>query len=125
MFRKFASWVVPILKRHALPMLKNSAKAIGTEAFDTVADVAKEVISGRNLKSSFSERFNTAVDSLKEKAENTLEGKGIKRQKKNENKSKGKQNKIKRVKFNINRNKKYKDFVILKKKKLRKTDIFD
>ena len=32
MFRKFASWVVPLIKKHALPTLQSSARVIGREA---------------------------------------------------------------------------------------------
>ena len=103
MFRKFASWVVPLLKKHALPTLQSSAKAIGREALDSVANVAKDIISGRDIKESVNQRLNTAIETLKEKAEKNIEGGRIKRKRK------------------------LKNYIILKKRKTnsRKQDIFD
>jgi hypothetical protein len=101
MFRKFASWVVPIFKKHALPVIESSIKTVGHEALNSAADVAKDLVSGKNLKEASSERLITAIDNLKQKAENKLEGKGIKRKKK------------------------LKNLVIFKNKKKRFQDIFD
>ncbi len=102
MFRKFASWVMPLLRKHALPTLNSGAKAIGREALDSAADVAKDLISGRNFSESMNQRLGTAIDVLKEKAEKKLDGHGI------------------------NRKRKLKNLVILKKKKkINHKDIFD
>jgi hypothetical protein len=101
MFRKFASWVVPIFKKHALPVIESGIKTVGKEALDSAADVAKDIISGKNLKEASSERLISAIDNLKQKAENKLQGKGIKRKKK------------------------LKNLVIFKNKKTRFQDIFD
>lgn len=101
MFRKFASWVVPIFKKHALPVIESGIKTVGQEALDSAADVAKDIISGKNLKEASSERLISAIDNLKQKAENKLQGKGIKRKKK------------------------LKNLVIFKNKKTRFQDIFD
>jgi hypothetical protein len=101
MFRKFASWVVPIFKKHALPVIESGIKTVDQEALDSAADVAKDIISGKNLKEASSERLISAIDNLKQKAENKLQGKGIKRKKK------------------------LKNLVIFKNKKTRFQDIFD
>lgn len=99
-FRKFFKWIVPIFKKHALPTIESGMKEVGRTALNTAAEFAKDVASGRNVKEAASARINTAVDSLKEQVENHLEGRGIKRKKK------------------------FKKFVILKKKADYK-DIFD
>jgi hypothetical protein len=83
-FRKFFRWVIPLFKKHALPTLESGAKAIGKTALSAAADIAKDVVAGRNVREAASEHINSAVDSLKERAERTLEGRGIKR-KKNKN----------------------------------------
>jgi hypothetical protein len=102
MFRKFASWVMPILRKHALPSLQSGVKAIGREALDSAADVAKDIISGRDFKETVNKRLGTAIESLKDKAEQKLDGRGIKR------------------KRNL------KNLIILKKKKIvNHKDIFD
>lgn len=85
MFRKFASWVVPLIKKHALPTLQSGVKAIGREALYSASDVAKDIISGRNFKESVNDRLSTAIDVLKEKAEQKLDGRGKKRKRKLKN----------------------------------------
>lgn len=99
-FRKFFKWIVPLLKKHALPHIESGIKQVGKTALSTAADIAKDAVSGKNVRVAATERINTAVESLKERAENSLEGKGIKRKKK------------------------FKKFVVLKKK-TKFQDIFD
>jgi hypothetical protein len=81
LLRQFASWVVPLLKKHAIPTIQAGVKTLGREVLDSAADVAKDVISGKDLKLSATNRFNTAIDTLKEKVEKKLDGEGIKRKK--------------------------------------------
>ena len=77
-FRRFASWVVLIIKKHAVPTLESGVKALGREALDSAANVAKDLLSGRDFKESATNRYKSAIDSLKEKAEKSLEGRGLK-----------------------------------------------
>jgi hypothetical protein len=108
MFRRFASWVVPIIKKHAMPTLESGVKALGREALDSAENVAKDLLSGRNFKESATSRYKTAIDSLKKKAEKTLDGRGLK-------------NKVALKRKRPNSNK-----IILKKLKTsRNPDIFD
>jgi predicted Ser/Thr protein kinase len=101
-FRKFFKWIIPIFKKHALPTLESGAKAIGKTALTAAADIARDVVAGRNVREASREHMNSAVDSLKERAERTLDGKGIKLKKKQ----------------------KFKKFVVLKQKQ-NFNDIFD
>lgn len=101
-FRRFFSWIVPILKKHALPVIQDGLKEVGKTALGTAADIAKDSLSGMNVKDSFRERTSAAIDTLKEKAERKLDGKGIKR----------------------SRKPKKKKYIIIKKRKHLK-DIFD
>lgn len=107
-FRKFFRWIVPLFQKHALPHIESGIKEFGKTALSAAADLAKDVVSGRNVREAATDRINTAVNSLKERAENSLEGKA--------NSLEGKGIKRKRKKF--------KKFVVLKKKKNFK-DIFD
>ena len=108
MFRRFANWVVPIIKKHAMPTLESGVKALGREALDSAANVAKDLLSGRDFKESATSRYKTAIDSLKEKAEKNLDGRGLK-------------NKVALKRKRPNSNK-----IILKKLKTsRNPDIFD
>ena len=104
LFRKFASWVVPILKKYAIPVLNSGANAVAKEAVDSVSKVAKDLLQGVNVKEALNNRLSKSVDNLREKVENRLEGNGIKRKNK------------------------YKNVIILKKRKRpleNKKDIFD
>jgi hypothetical protein len=75
-FRKFFRWLVPIAEKHVLPHLKSGASVIGKQALDSFADIAKDTVQGRNIKESFQERSNQAIDNLKEKANKNLSGNG-------------------------------------------------
>jgi hypothetical protein len=99
-FKRFMRWVVPLYKRYAQPKLESGLRELGRTAVSTASNIANDAISGRNVKEAAEEHINTAVDSIKDKVEKTLEGKGIKRKKK------------------------FKKFVVLKKKSKFK-DIFD
>jgi hypothetical protein len=103
-FRRFASWVVPIIKKHAIPTLESGVKAIGREALDSAADVAKDILSGRDFKTSASSRYKSAIDTLKEKAEKTIDGRGLKRKNTSINSKKSNKNKIILKKIKTNRN---------------------
>lgn len=101
-FRRFFSWIVPILKKHALPVVQEGLKEVGKTALGTAADIAKDSLNGMDVKDSFRQRTVSAIDSLKEKAERKLDGRGIKRRRKS---------------------KKQKYIIIKKRKQLK--DIFD
>ena len=91
-----------------MPTLESGVKALGREALDSAANVAKDLLSGRDFKESATSRYKTAIDSLKEKAEKTLDGRGLK-------------NKVALKRKRPNSNK-----IILKKLKTsRNPDIFD
>ena len=79
LFRKFASWIIPIVKKYAGPTLKSGALAVGREALDSASNIVKDVLKGENLQESMHSRFNKSVDNLKDLAEKSFEGKGIKR----------------------------------------------
>lgn len=99
-FQKFFKWIVPVFQDHALPALERGAKSVGRETLSSIANIAKDVVEGRNLKDSVQEHTNSAIDNLKDKIENKLKGKGIKGRKRSKN------------------------FIILKRKKAKFDDIF-
>ncbi len=103
-FRRFFRWIVPIFKKHALPILKSTAKVIGNEALSSVSNISKDIINGNNIADSVQSRLNEAVDNLKTKAEDTLEGRGFEKKLKHKSthsKYKGIKKKTKFQKFNI------------------------
>ena len=72
-FRSFFRFIVPILKKHAVPVLKKGATIIGTEAIRTVANVATDKIAGKKFEESGRERLNEGIDQI---AKNWKEQKG-------------------------------------------------
>ena len=82
LFTKFFNYVKPYLlkaKEHALPILKSGAETVGKEVVKSVADIAKDVIEGRNFQDSAKQHLNRTVDSLATKAEQKMTGHGYKR----------------------------------------------
>ena len=82
-FKRFFRWIIPIAQQHLLPHLKTGAETIGKQAVQTISDIANDTISGRNIKESSKQHFDTAINNLKEKVENKLNGRGIKRKRNN------------------------------------------
>lgn len=81
-FRRFFRWIIPLVQKHGAPLIEKGINAVGTQVVTSANDLAQDIIKGKNIKESANEHFETAVDNLKRKAENALEGKGIKRKKK-------------------------------------------
>ena len=83
MFNCFWKWVVPLIARNAVLLLKKAGKAVGKEALGSGVNIAKDTLVGRpqkeTLKETLKENANSAIDNLKVNAENALKGKGIKR----------------------------------------------
>jgi len=90
MFGRFWKWVVPLIARNAVPLLKEAGKAVGKEALGSVVNITKDALVGRPIKETIRENANSAIDNLKLKAydnidnlklkaEDALRGKGIKR----------------------------------------------
>lgn len=70
-FRQLLSWAIPILKEHALPLVKE----VGKEVIHNVAGIANDAIEGRNIKESAKEKFKTSLQKLQR-------GNGIQKRKK-------------------------------------------
>jgi hypothetical protein len=108
LFSKFMNFMRPYLSRaknFALPILKSGAESVGKEVVKTAAEIAKDLIDGKKFSESAEKHINSSVDSLGEKIEKTMVGKGYKRKQKSEKISK-------KVKSNL-------------KKQKRVLDIFD
>lgn len=82
-FKSFYRWIVPVLKTHALPVLKDGAQVVGTEALRTFKNIANDTLDGEQFKSSLKRRTKEAVNSLTDRAEEALQtGNGYKRRRK-------------------------------------------
>jgi hypothetical protein len=80
-FRALYNWILPLFKTHAIPLLKEGGKVIGTEVLKSATNVANDAIVGNNVKTSLKENFAKSLNRLSEKANESLlqRGKGYKR----------------------------------------------
>lgn len=78
-FRRFYNWIVPLFKKHAAPTIEKGLKKLGEESINSVSNIAKDVLAGKELQSSAQENISRSITNLKKSVEDTLEGKGIKR----------------------------------------------
>jgi hypothetical protein len=74
-FKKFFSWIMPIVREHALPV----TKSIGKEMLKGAINVANDSLEGKNVKESAKSRTKEVLNTIKE----TQLGKGYKRKTKN------------------------------------------
>jgi hypothetical protein len=63
-FRRLFKWILPIVKQHAVPVVKT----VGQEFLKGVSNVAKDAISGKNIKLSANQRFDETLNELSNKA---------------------------------------------------------
>jgi hypothetical protein len=103
-FRSFFRYVVPLLKKHAVPVLKKGATIIGTEAIKTAANVSTDKIAGKKFEEASRTRVNEGLENISKQW--NQKGSGKRKKKK----------KIKKREVSLNQN----------RKKLRRLkDIFD
>ena len=48
--RRFYNWIVPLIKKHAVPTLNKGLKRIGEESINSVSNIARDLIAGKDLK---------------------------------------------------------------------------
>lgn len=123
-FKRFFKWIVPIFKRHALPVVHSGLKSVGKEVIASASKIANDVVEGRNFKDSANQNVEASINNLKNKFENNLKGNGLKR-KRYRVKNTTIQKKFK-PNSSIKETQNSKKFIILKKQnKLKDADIFD
>ncbi len=69
MFKSCARWILPVAKTHVVPVLKDAAKFVGSEAIKTAANIATDAIDGKELNESVKERAKESICSLSEKTQ--------------------------------------------------------
>jgi hypothetical protein len=69
MFKMFARWILPVAKTHVVPVLKDAAKFVGSEAIKTAANIATDAIDGKEVNESVKERAKESIGSLSEKTQ--------------------------------------------------------
>ena len=81
-FKRFFKWIVPLMRTHVAPAIKNYAipklesglKTVGKEFLNSAVNVATDVVSGRELKETVQENAIKSINNLKEQIENNLKG---------------------------------------------------
>lgn len=96
-FRSFFRFVVPMLKKHAVPVLKKGATIIGTEAIKTAANIATDKIAGKSFEDTGKERLNEGIEQVKNNW-NSQKGSGKRKFKKKQISLNRKQKKFRRLK---------------------------
>ena len=72
-FKKFFSWIVPIVKKNAIPVLKD----VGRQIVKNTSNIAYDTIDGQNFKKSTQDRVGESMNYIE-----TQYGKGKKKYKK-------------------------------------------
>ena len=84
-FSKFFKWITPVLKTHAIPLLKSGAQSLGTEAVKAAANIVTDAIHGKNFEESAKQHGNEAFQTLKNKAQSVFHQKGSGKKRKKQN----------------------------------------
>lgn len=71
-FRKIYKWIVPIFKKHAVPV----AKTFGHEVLKSTTNVVKDAINGKSIRESAKRRLDETLEELSNKA-GIMHGEGI------------------------------------------------
>ena len=59
-FKKFFSWILPIVKQHASPI----AKTVGQEALKSAVNIATDTLDGKNFGDSSKSRLKESLNNL-------------------------------------------------------------
>jgi len=97
-FKSFYRFVVPFLKKHAVPLIKKGATIVGTEAIRTAANVATDKIAGKKLEESGRDRIYEGIDNISKKWNQKGSGRRKKKKRKSEISITKNSNKIRRLK---------------------------
>ena len=73
MFKSFFRWIAPIVKTHAVPVIKDAAKFVGTEAIKTAANITSDAIDGKNFNESIKERAKETIENLSDKVTTVIQ----------------------------------------------------
>jgi len=98
MFKSFFRWIAPIVKTHAVPVIKDAAKFVGTEAVKTATNIASDAIEGKNFNESVKERAKETIENFGEKVSSVIQKGGKEKEYKKRRKT-TKKHKTKRIKY--------------------------
>lgn len=91
-FKNLFRWIVPIVKQHATPIVKN----VGKQALKTAVNIATDTLDGKDIKSSVKSRMKDSLSNISNQYGNGKKHHYKKKSKTKKTKSVEK-NKIKRI----------------------------
>ena len=65
MFSNLMKWVSPLVKKHAFPKFESGLKSVGREFLSTAANIATDVVNGRDLEESARDNVNNSIKNVK------------------------------------------------------------
>lgn len=71
-FRRLFKWIIPIVKQHAVPVVKT----VGHEVIKGATNWAKDALKGKNFKESANQRLEETLNELSHKA-GVMKGDGL------------------------------------------------
>lgn len=104
-FKRIFRWIVPIIKEHALPVVKS----VGKEALKTAVNIATDTLDGKDFKTSAKDQVKSSLNKFSDQFGN----------------GKRRTSSVKKVLFKKSRKKRKTSIVQKPSKKKRKLDIFD
>lgn len=79
-FKRFFRWIVPIIKEHAVPVLKDVGKKVGESVLTGTTNFARDALDGKDIKESAKTRLDETTKEIKNKF--YQKGEGINKRKK-------------------------------------------
>ena len=81
LFKKFIRWASPYINK-AVPLIKDGLKHVGKEAVGSAANIAKDLLDGKDFQESSKSHLSNSIDNLKKLADEKMVGSGYKRKRK-------------------------------------------
>jgi hypothetical protein len=73
MFKNFFRWIMPVVKTHAVPILKDAAKYVGSEALKTATSLTTDALGGNKINETVKEHAKEVMDNMNTVPVNPLE----------------------------------------------------
>ena len=75
-FKRFFKWFLPVVSKHALPVVKKAGKSVGKELINATAQLANDTLEGKDFKASAQNVTENAISSFANKITNGQLGSG-------------------------------------------------
>ena len=75
-FKRFFKWFLPVVSKHALPVVKKAGKSVGKEFINATAQLANDTMAGKYFKTSAQNVTENAISNFANKITNDQLGSG-------------------------------------------------